>query len=556
MIASAGGQTYLIPQPQQQPMQAQRAPQAPEQEQSPWDIPMPKDELANVENLTSNYYNAYGTLKDYTTTMWKDYGVDVTKPDFAQPGGGDLHQAFLSMDAELRMAANDLVEQRKRTEEMAKMEAQGKVVRGTYVDPATGKTVVYDPSKMLERQFVTPEGQKVSPYVATGLEDAALKAIDRGSQTYYTKPDADAANQEIANVIEMYDEKMKADPYNREYYQRQKDAIMLATKKTPGTAFNDRTRERAAELQTTIDMAKKVVKDSTGYGWTPDRIKYRYVNNQTVPVIVPEQQTSHGEIQVETTDKSGKKEVKTIKKVVDFYYLNPTDGSVTARYTAGPQYDTRTDDKLASELVNQFYENNRDYGKAATAAKAMSDYSTSQTGGVTVSDFLPPEDIQSGQILKEQAVQTARQIETKVQAEKQRLLGDVKTAGAKAFGGEFTVPIGGKEIKFSGQWFGGLIDLEGGVDTYKKLKNGQQPPSSIALTDMDEDQFIKLMEDLGYFDEFIQKEAPTSTSTSVSGGKTITQAQFDQSVKEAGLTSPNEIAIYRKELEDSGYTIK
>lgn len=525
MIAAAGGQTYAIPYPKQRAQPEQAMPQQPEQ--SPWQTPMGED-LAYVENLTSNYYNAYGTLKDFTTTMWKDYGVDVTKPDFSQPGGGDLHQAYLAMDAELRMTANDLAQQRKSTEEKDKLQAQGKLVRGTYIDPATGKTVSYDPTKELERQF-GPEGQNVSPYVSTELNDTTLKAIEKAQQTYYDTGDVNAANESLQPIKDEYARLMQDDPYNKEYYQRQLKAIMNATKTTPAIAFRPPSA-RSGQVQTIADISNKIVKDNTGFGWTPERVKYKYIDGKTVPTITPEQQTSHGKTTIVTRDPSGKEKKEDVEKIVAFYYMK--DGAVYARYAgvlASPTYDERTDNKLASEQVNQFFENNPKYGSTALASEAMSPYRTSETGGVTIDSFLTPEEKAQGEQIKNEVKANASRIDQLVQAEKDKIKEQYKkTESAGFFGGiDFPLTIKGKEVKFTGKIGGSNIDLEGGKDTYRSITGEDVIPAGIRLTNMNIDQFVNLLEKFGYFDDIVEQASgaafpsamPTNTpAVAPSGG--------------------------------------
>lgn len=351
MIAQAGGLTYRLPQRQQfaqQPQQEQMQ-QARPQQGSPFDIPMGED-VAYVENLTNNYYNAYGRLKDFTETMWKDYGVDVTKPDFSQPGGGLMHEAFMKMDADLRMTANDLAQQKKRTEEMAKLEAQGKVVRGML---PTGE--VYDPTRMLERQFVDAQGRPVSAYVSTDLEDRTLKAIERANQEYYTTGDANAANAAIKPIKDEYTRLIKENPYQAEYYQKQLNAIMDAQRKFSSAMLTADSKAKFAtqgEQAKYLTMARKIANDWKG-NWTQG-VTYEYdpVLKEQVTVVTPESGLMLGKATVD-----GKEVDKIVKK-----YVKGSDGAVYAVFDNPKIPRDRLDTMTTDEAVTTVLSKNSKFG--------------------------------------------------------------------------------------------------------------------------------------------------------------------------------------------------
>lgn len=408
MIAQAGGLTYNLPQRQfaQQQAQPVMQQQVAQQQQggSPFDIPMGED-LANVQNLTNNYYTSYGRLKDFTETMWKDYGVDVTKPDFTQPGGGLMHDTFLRMDADLRMAANDLAQQKKRTEEMAKLEAQGKVVRGML---PTGE--VYDPTRMLERQFVDAQGRPVSAYVSTDLEDRTLKAIERANEAYYTTGDAAAANAAIKPIKDEYARLIKENPYQAEYYQKQLNAIMDAQSRFSSGMLTGRGGKGGTDDYLT--MARTLANQARG-NWQTQDTDIDPVTKQVVGVIKPISGLKYGEGIDKNTG-------KTVDKVIERIVKLP-NGEVYAEFVNKGLERERIDNLTSDKFVNTLFMLNPQLG-----GKSAIEYLNELGIGVTGSWDLPSLYSQREAGMFQQAQQLGQQSKADIEAKLPKLQ-EIKT---------------------------------------------------------------------------------------------------------------------------------
>lgn len=544
MIAQAGGLTYRLPQRQfaqqaQPAMQQQVAQQ--QQEGSPFDIPMGED-LAYVENLTNNYYTSYGRLKDFTETMWKDYGIDVTKPDFAQPGGGLMHDTFLRMDADLRMAANDLAQQKKRTEEMAKLEAQGKVVRGML---PTGE--VYDPTRMLERQFVDAQGRPVSAYVSTDLEDRTLKAIERANQEYYTTGDAAAANAAIQPIRDEYARLIKENPYQAEYYQKQLNAIMDAQRKFSSGMLTADSKAKFAtqgEQAKYLTMARKIANDWKG-NWTQG-VTYEYdpILKEQVAVVTPEASLMLGKATVD-----GKDEVdKIVKK-----YIRGSNGAVYAVFDNPKIPRERLDTMTTDEAVTTVLSKNPKFGgeKAVTYLNQF----RGTEGTYDITDLYErPEEYQ-------QIVQQAQET-TKDLPAKQQTLANIKErvklrmpTKAPFFLPDRPVSI--KSLLADYPEISKMIPdarIETEKDGYKftdskgfKNITGLESGSNKIYS---EDEIIDFL--AKFVGEAVNLEAPAQGAAK----KTITQAQFEKAAKAEGAITPADIAEYRKQVEAQGFTIQ
>ena len=497
MIAAAGGQTYAIPYPKQRAQPEQAMPQQPEQ--SPWQTPMGED-LAYVENLTSNYYNAYGTLKDFTTTMWKDYGVDVTKPDFSQAGGGDLHQAYLAMDAELRMTANDLSQQKKSTEERDKLQAQGKLVRGTYVDSATGKTISYDPTKELERQF-GPEGQKISPYVSTELNDTTLKAIEKAQQTYYDTGDVEEANRSLQPIKEEYARLMEDDPYNKEYYQRQLKAIMKATKTTPAIAFRPPSGTPPTDYTT---LYKEIVSNAQGAwqgGYTTGEREGQAV------AIRAGNGMNYGKVQIVENGK--KQEYEAIAE----NYVRYPDGKVYVEFTNKKIEPQRIDNLSADKVIIPLLQNNALGGKESLEY-FLENYQKSPSGTVDVTQIIPSQTLSE---LKRTTEESAKSGQAQLDALRKLVIEKTKPSEG-TFASGAVVEIGPykftKTVRLLGM--GGTtwtLDKE----SYKTAKGTAAVPKELKIEYMSQEDIVKFLSDVGYYSEELQK-TPTQAAASTYSG--------------------------------------
>lgn len=540
MIAQTGGLTYSLPQrqqfAQQQPEMQQQAPQ----QGSPFSAPIGED-LAYVENLTNNYYNAYGRLKDFTETMWKDYGVDVTKPDFAQPGGGLMHQAFQKMDADLRMTANDLVEERKIREEQRKAVLEGKAMY------APG----YQEQAQLARTL-QPQ-QRVIP---TDLLPEVQQAIQGVSNRVYNTPqEAQRAFATLQPLIDKYTNLAKTDTQNAQYYQRQIDALRQPTYSLPDVAFRP---PSARDLATTqeqanyLTMARKIANDWKG-NWT-EGITYEYdpVLKQQVAVVVPEAGLMLGKATID-----GKNEVdKIVKK-----YIKAADGAVYAVFDNPKIPRERLDNKSADEAVTTVISRNPKFGGEKAINFLNQIRGTAGTYEPTALYANPEEYTQ---------IQQRAQAETQGLAAKQQILADVKakiskrmpTSGQLGMSFLWDTPVNIKELfadypEIASKIPDARIETQSGGYKFKdgkefKALTGMESGSTKIYT---EDEIIDFL--APFVGEVVNLQSPAQTSTQAPvTKKTITQAQFEQAAKQKGAVTPADMAAYKKQVEAKGFIIQ
>ncbi len=166
------GQGYLgVSQAEQEAQQANLAPATGQAV-----LPNIQQDIAQIEGITNEYYDSYGKLKSFVEDMNKK-GVDVTKPDYSQPGGGVLFQTYKKLEAGIMNTANTLKNELAYRNKMAPLEAQGQIRRLDGIDPRT-------------QTLSTQES-----YYSTDLFDEVKNFNDR-MKNLYTRQDVDQFNIE------------------------------------------------------------------------------------------------------------------------------------------------------------------------------------------------------------------------------------------------------------------------------------------------------------------------------------------------------------------------
>jgi len=95
--------------------------------------------LADVEGLTDSYYDSWGKLQAYAKSMWLKNNIDVTSPDFSQPGGGLAFKTYQKLVANNMAVANKLGNQLKEQQQMRPLIATGQTFQnedGSYTPTA------------------------------------------------------------------------------------------------------------------------------------------------------------------------------------------------------------------------------------------------------------------------------------------------------------------------------------------------------------------------------------------------------------------------------------
>jgi hypothetical protein len=320
---------------------------------TPFDTPTPPDaEIANVDGLTSNYYNAYSRLKDFTTTMWQDYGLDVTKPDLTQEGGGQFYQAYLNMDANLRMTAQDLKVQRKRMDEAFTSGMKGE------------STTTIDPTKQLFTE-------SAEPVVSTNLNPEVEKAMDMAKTVYGTQAEAEAAwENQIFPLKQKLLDQARIDSRNALFYQRQIDALVKPTWNKQQFAPNrpGGSGGGGKKTQTEFDYTLHEIRQ----GGRPGQPGAVETANGFQPAMIIKSETSSPEKYGAENITDPKGNVTSVAKAVDFRYVLE-NGEVYERYKFpldDPKHDKRVDtNSIDSNLDDYYGGQNEDYDRVKAEKK-------------------------------------------------------------------------------------------------------------------------------------------------------------------------------------------
>ncbi len=247
-LGDAIGLDYKIPQAFiGQQAQIQQAPQMAEDNTPDTDPKHPY--LAHVEGLTDKYYETAGLLKSFVHDQAKK-GVDVTQPDYSQPGGGELFKTYHKLDAVLQHTANDLANSNDIDKTMRQLYAENKITYNPGFDPTKQMSAETDP-----REMFTP----------TGLAPATQNAANDLAQTYYTQRDANTKNQAVRNpLIDFYEKRAKEDPKNARYYEQQIAAIHPATAQTAYQQLIPHNGRGGAKTQDYVDRATLIKQVKSG----------------------------------------------------------------------------------------------------------------------------------------------------------------------------------------------------------------------------------------------------------------------------------------------------
>lgn len=235
-------QGYTLPQNRYIEQQAAVAP-APPIAGPELGLPALNDAYANVQGVTDEFINTVGQIKAYAHDMAKTYGIDVTKPDYSQPGGGQPYRTFQELTAKSIMTGNDLKESmRRNTLDEAAQRA------GTFIGSPE-----FDPTEQMSSQIDI--SQRGTP---TALLPEVKQASDALMRVYDSKSAAERATLAFKKpLVDKLQALIQADPQNAAFYQRQIDALPDAIYQphifVPSSGDAGRTEKR----QAIVDLYKR-----------------------------------------------------------------------------------------------------------------------------------------------------------------------------------------------------------------------------------------------------------------------------------------------------------
>ena len=131
------GSSYT-PQPQQRQSSVDRFNYTQNNPQGPSDLGLGdvSSGLEAIDGVTDDFYTDYANLKAFVDTMYRNYNIDVTKPDVTNQDAVKAHELFLKSSASLMGRVNDLKNSQKMFEQASAQEMIGnsRIYRGEEAD--------------------------------------------------------------------------------------------------------------------------------------------------------------------------------------------------------------------------------------------------------------------------------------------------------------------------------------------------------------------------------------------------------------------------------------
>lgn len=335
---------------------AQSPPQGPAQ-QGPYQPALPvqgtDNPLAEVEGLTDAYYDTYGKLKAYTSSMWKDYGIDVTQPNIDQPGGGVPFKSYQKLEAALMSTANRLSNRQKEITQMRPYEATGQVTQ-----PKPGQ---------YETQALLPEVQDI------------LKKLDG---PFYNQTEADRAKERLVGPMlqKLIQRGDLNDPLVRHNIEVLKGAGTTYTT-YPGlykTSEDAATKARVKALagaSREIGAVKRFTSLKNGF-WEPGSYQIEQDAATGNPQYVNKAHEGEMYGKETVTDASrGDLVGKQVPRIIDGWVRTP-DKKVLLTFKPDPESGytpkpIRVDNVDGADITTQFQQSNNKFGQAQPTFQAI-----------------------------------------------------------------------------------------------------------------------------------------------------------------------------------------
>lgn len=178
----------------------------PEGPQTPDFLSSPQEGLQYTDELTKEYYDKFMGIRSLVDNAWKNYGIDVTKPDMSKEGAMDLHRLYQKAVADVMYTGDILKNSQEQLGKMNKGAIEGKGQFREGFDPSAQPV-----STMDQREMFT--GMEDSP-VVEGAKQTSQYPIK--NQPQYQK--SLGQWQEGVNAIQ---ERIVQEPQNAEYWKMQ-----------------------------------------------------------------------------------------------------------------------------------------------------------------------------------------------------------------------------------------------------------------------------------------------------------------------------------------------
>ncbi len=356
-----------------------------------------QDQYANVQGTTDEFYNTVGQIKQYASDMWKTYGIDVTRPDLSQPGGGQPFKTFQELSAKSIMTSNDLKERMKQNQmiDASVLSGTAREVEGSREAPLG--------TPLQERAF------------ALNLDPDIKEIATRLRENVYSPTDAANLNKVLYQPkVKELESQIKAAEKAGDFAEVGRlnmnlSALRAAVPQTHAAYFSQdaaKDRDAAKKKNYEAEALKEISNIALGR-WSPGQYEEETdANGNVILINRTKEGQGYGSILHETG--SGlKKQTKTIERKID-HFEKKANGEVWVHFKPAKEDGAkiefkpeRTDNQNPGGVVSTFFDSNKGLGNYSTALGQARDMGWTDASGYISPTSLPFEAIADAGSLKE-----------------------------------------------------------------------------------------------------------------------------------------------------------
>lgn len=373
-------------------------PVAPPQQEAASPLPqMGNDQFAYVEGLTDKFYNLKGQVEKYAIEAQKKYGVDVTQPDFTQPGGGILFKTYQKLATDLMLTANDLKESQKVETDIRTRSAAGQITPLDTFDPRKNLASRMSPDEMFFTNTLLPEVDQANRLLAT--------------QTY-TNADHDRISRE---VLQPTIDKINArTDISEQQKQFNINALVQQAKTTPYAAFQGNNRGSKSTIE--IDILRDITNTANGI-WKPGTFKSGVDDNGN-PILINKKREGEQYGEFAYTDDKGNQ--KRLPRIIDRWVKND-NGEVFLEFKNREGVDIppeKVSGVPGDVLASSFISSNPKYGSAPKMYEAarelgyLDDSSSAINEKLLSQEITPPDLSQTKQAVEKAKSELTKKLDT------------------------------------------------------------------------------------------------------------------------------------------------
>lgn len=404
-------------------------------------IPKAVEGLQYVEGTTRDYYDKWANLKNFVNSAWTNFGIDVTKPDFANPEGLRMNEIYTKAVADLMFQGDQLKTSQSELSKILADQRAGKVMLNQ--DPSQGLVTQTDP-----RQLTT----------STGVDPITEEANEFSKRRFYTSSEFNQANEAYEETKQMWEQSIVNDPENAEYYQRQLDALQPPTKSTKIFAPQREGSSGSGEASGG-SLLRKVSNILLGSGETWNRAS-------TIDPLKLQNNDFKGDVYGEYVDDNGKSQ----KKVIDSFIFDPETKSIEITYQGEVPSDVISSNDALS-VARQLVSSNPRYGTLTSLDKYVeSNTLLDSEGEVDPSKLVSPKLAK----LQEENLKEITELKPFVNKAKSQITDKLKNLGRWLGGGTevFDIPeeFGGGQIEIQKGFSSGKFFIDNLEQIYPDAK--------------------------------------------------------------------------------------